>query len=510
MRKNALPRANSTPFSWLQALAMRDADSWVDLRRFLQAGADFARARAARLALALALASLASVMDASAESLNSALVRAYIGNPDLNQNRAGVRARDEETSKAAAGMRPKASISANAGPEFATIRIPAGRNNFGQRAYLADEYLGKPRGAQLNVSQTLFDGGRTENSVRQAESSVLAARAGLRQGEQAILQSAVSAYVNVLRDTAIVDLRKNNVAVLEEQLTLTKNRFEVGEVTRTDVAQSEASLAQARSDLFSAQAALKISIASYRQIVGIAPRRLEPATGVEKLLPRSLNQAIEIAIVESPAVVNALHQVDAAELAAKVAESALSPTLSVTAQAGPAWDSFLGATGTRQFSAQAMGQLSIPLYQGGSEYASIRQAKELLGQARLQADLQRENARASVVTSFAQLDTAKASIVSNQVAVRAAEIALQGVREEAKVGQRTTLDVLNAQLALLNTRVSLVISQRDRVVASYSALASIGRLGVRELGLKVEEYDPATHFEQVKDKWIGVATPGGG
>jgi outer membrane protein len=445
-----------------------------------------------------------------AETIAAALSRAYDANPDLNQSRAGVRARDEEAPKALAGMRPKASITANAGPEYGYIRIPAGRNtNTGQRQYYSDQYLGAPSGATLNVSQAIFDGGRTASAVRQAESSVLSARASLAQTEQAILQSAAANYMNVLRDTAILDLRKSNVAVLEQQLRLTKDRFSVGEVTRTDVAQAEASLAQARSDVFAAEGLLKISIASYRQVVGVEPKRLEPAMSVEKLLPKSLNEAISISLIENPAVVAAQHQTDVAALAVKVAESALSPTLSVNAQVGPSYDSFFGLPGSRQFTASASGQLNIPLYQGGSEYASIRQAKEQLGQARLSADLQRDSVRVSVVSGFAQLETAKASIISNQAAVKAAEVALEGVREEAKVGQRTTLDVLNAQLALLNARVNLVIAQRDRVVASYAALAAVGRLSAQTLKLDVAQYDPSVHFEQIKTQWIGVDTPDG-
>ena len=175
------------------------------------------------------------------------------GNPDLNQSRASVRARDEEAPKALAGMRPKASITANAGPEFAAIRIPAGRNALtAPRAYYEDEYLGKPRGATLNVSQTLFDGGRTVNSVRQAESSVLSARASMRQTEQSILQNAATSYMNVLRDTAILGLAQEQCLGADQQLRLTRDRFDVGEVTRTDVAQAEASLAQARSDVYAA------------------------------------------------------------------------------------------------------------------------------------------------------------------------------------------------------------------------------------------------------------------
>ncbi len=267
--------------------------------------------------------------------MNSALARAYDSNPDLNQSRASVRARDEDAPKALAGMRPKASISASAGSQFSSVRIPAGRSTTGQREYYSDEFVGTPRGATFNVSQTLFDGGRTANSARQAESSVLSARASLRQTEQTILQTAATSYMNVLRDTAILALRKSNVSVLAEQLRLTRDRFQVGEVTRTDVAQAEASLAQAHSDVFAAEGVLKISIAGYRQVVGVEPKRLEPAQGVEKMLPKSMNEAISMAIIENPAVVGAQHQVDLAALAVKVAESALTPTVSLNAQVGP-------------------------------------------------------------------------------------------------------------------------------------------------------------------------------
>jgi outer membrane protein len=475
--------------------------------------ADSGSKRRSRVALAL----LAGVCGASlpqqgaeAETLKSALSRAYYGNPDINQQRANVRARDEDAPKAAAGMRPRAGITASYGPQFSNLKIPAGRDSTtNQRAYLYDQFVGYPRGATLNLSQTIFDGGRTRNSIRQAESGVFAARGVMRLTEQATLQNGATAYMNVLRDTAVLSLRRNNIAVLEQQLRQTRDRFEVGEVTRTDVAQAEASLAQARTELYSAQAQLKNSVASYRQIIGNDPKNLQPAHTVEKLLPKSLNDAIAIALVEHPGVVAALHQVDAAESAVKVAEGALLPSLSVNAQLSQQYDSFLGWPGSRQFSAAATGSLNVPIYQGGQEYAAVRQAKEQLGQARFNADVQRDSVRASVVSSYGMLETAKASIRSGQAAVKAAEIALQGVREEAQVGQRTTLDVLNAQYALLNARVSLVISQRDRVVASYAALGAVGRLSASELNLDVTVYDPQAHFEQVKDMWIGLDTPGG-
>ncbi len=446
----------------------------------------------------------------SAETLLSALARAYAGNPDLNQSRAAVRVRDEDMPKALAGMRPKVNIQASAGPLYGNLRLPAGRNAMtGQRQFSQEEYTGYPRGAALNVSQSIFDAGRTTNSVRQAESNVFAARATMRLTEQATLQNGATAYMNVLRDTAVVNLRKNNIAVLEQQLKQTRDRFQVGEVTRTDVAQAEASVAQARSELYAGQAQLKNSVATYRQIIGLEPTHLEPGRSLEHLLPRSLQQAIEIALVEHPGVIAALHQADAVASAVKVAESALAPTLSVNAQVSQQWDSFLGVPGSRQFSAAAFAQLNVPLYQGGSEYASIRQAKEQLSQARLNADLQRDSVRASVVSSYGLLETARASIISSRAAVKAAETALTGVREEAKVGQRTTLDVLNAQQALLNARVSLVTSQRDRVVASYAVLGSIGRLSAQESRLDVALHDAGVHFEQVKTNWFGVDTPDG-
>ena len=227
---------------------------------------------------------------AVAETLNSALARAYSGNPEINQQRSGVRAQDEDTTNALAGMRPKAGLAASIGPEFSTIKIPSGRTATGQRAYFADEYLGKPRSATLSVSQTIFDGGRTQSAVRQAESGVFAARANLGASEQTILQNGVIAYMDVLRDTAILGLRKNNNAVLEEQLRHTRVRYQFGEVTAADVAQAEAALAHGRSDFYGAQAVLQMSGATYRQVVGVEPKRLEPAGTVEKLLPKSMEE----------------------------------------------------------------------------------------------------------------------------------------------------------------------------------------------------------------------------
>jgi outer membrane protein len=346
------------------------------------------------------------------------------------------------------------------------------------------------------------------NGVRQAESNIFGSRETMRNTEQNILQNGATAYMDVLRDTAILDLRKNNIIVLQEQLRQTRDRFTVGEVTRTDVAQAESSLATARSDYFTAQANLETSIANYRQVIGVEPTRLEPARTIESLLPHALGVAVQLALAEHPQVQAALHAVDAAALQVKLVEGELYPTLNLVGSVQNNYND-LGVPGLRFFTGSIVGQLTIPIYQGGEEYARARQAKETLGQARLQADLQRDLVRAAVVSAWGQLDSARAVVQSSTASVKSNEIALDSIRQEAEVGQRTTFDILFQQQLLLNARVALVTAQRDRVVASYAVMAAIGRLSAANLNLNVAEYDPTVHFDQVKDKWIGLRTPDG-
>ena len=459
------------------------------------------RNRAASLIALAAMALGAGAHGAAAETISGALARAYAGNPDINQQRASVRAIDENVPRAKSGYRPRITATADAGRQVTEFSPPTllGKNTSSSN----------PRGYGVSITQNLWNGNRTDNGVRQAESGVLGSRETMRQTVQTILQNGATAYMNVLRDTAILNLRKNNITVLEEQLRQTRNRFQVGEVTRTDVAQSEASLAQARSDYFAAQSNLQSSIAFYRQTIGVEPKRLEPAKPIEALLPRSLAAAVQSSLVEHPAIQAALHNVDAQALNVKVIEGELYPTVGVTGSVNKRFDPSGFQPGAQTLTASIVGQISVPIYEGGEVYARTRQAKEQLGQARLQADLQRDAVRALVYSTWGQLETARAQIISGQAAVTAAEIALNGVREEAKVGQRTTLDVLNAQQALLNTRVLLVTAQRDRVVASYAVMAATGRLSPENLRLKVATYEPRVHYEQVKDKWIGLRTPDG-
>ena len=471
--------------------------------------------------LFVGFAALVACGGAAAETLPGAQIKAYRANPSLNAQRAGTRAADENVPIANSGYLPHASASADVGYLHNEFFAPGSSVSSGAAAAggvggAAGGVVGAtrsnsdtaPRGVGLQVTQTLFDGFRTPNSIKQAESNVFGQRETLRNTEQSVLQSAAQSYMDVLRDTAVLELRNSNIKVLEEQLRQTQDRFKVGEVTRTDVAQGEAGLAGSRAEYYTAQANLQNSIASFRQVVGEQPTRLEPAKPVEKGLPQSLASAIGISQVEHPNVQAALHNVDAAELQVKIAEGVLYPTIGVTGSVQRR-DDYQATSGANLFNASVVGSITVPIYEGSAPYATVRQAKETLSQARLQADVVRDQVRAAVISAWGLLESSKIVVQSDQAQVNASGIALNGVREEARVGQRTTLDVLNAQQTLLNARVALVGAQRDRVVASYAVLSAIGRLSPGLLGLKVQTYDPKVHFDQVKDKWFGLRTPDG-
>jgi outer membrane protein len=434
---------------------------------------------------------------AGVTTLNAALAAAYQGNPQLNAERARVRATDEAVPQALSGYRPQVSATADVGAQHTETATTAG-TIAGTRA---------PRGFGVTATQTLFNGFRTANRTRAAEAQVFAAREALRVMEQQILLDAVTAYMNVLRDTAILDLQRRNVEVLEEQLRQTRDRFNVGEVTRTDVAQAESRLAAARSQALQAQANLSTSRAIYRRVIGIEPANLAPGQPVDRLSPPTLAAAVRRGEADNPALTASMYGVDVALLQVKIAEGALYPTLTLQGNVQQRYD--LSVTTQRSFSATAVAQLTIPIYQGGTEYSLIRQSKETLGQQRLTLEQQRDLVRASVVQAWGVLEASRAQIQAAQAQVAAAEIALNGVREEARVGQRTTLDVLNAQQELVNARVTLVTAQRDRVVSSYTLLSATGHLTPQVLRLPVQIYDPRIHYHQVRDAWIGVRTPDG-
>jgi len=457
-------------------------------------------------AAAVLLLALADPAPALADTIEAALVRAYQSNPQLNAQRAQVRSTDENVPQALSGYRPKVAVTASAGYQYTDVNSTFGGS---PTQIVRSEVHGTnpPRAAGLTVTQTLFNGNQTANKTRAAESQVSGAREGLRVLEQSVLLSASTIYMDELRDAAIVEVQKSNVRVLDQTLKQTRDRFNVGEVTRTDVAQSEAQLAAGKTQLLAAEATLTTTRANFRRIIGNEPVNLAPGSPVDRYLPATLPSAVELSLVENPNVTAAMYGIDVNFLQVKINEGALLPVVTVQASVQQAYEQSLQVY--RSFGASAIAQVSVPIYQGGAEYSLIRQSKETLAQQRLVLEQTRDQTRANTVTAWGQLVAGKAQVASAQAQVTASEIALNGVREEAKAGQRTTLDVLNAQQALVNARVALVTAQHDRVVASYGVLSAIGRLSPQVLSLATTVYDPSVHYHQVRDSWIGVRTPDG-
>jgi outer membrane protein len=471
--------------------------------RCTRIGSGFVGAAAVTAAL---LAWVWNPSGARADTLRGALAQAYQNNPTLNAQRAFVRATDESVPQALSGYRPTIRLTGNVGPTYQD-NLTKSTGTGGAPIYSSSSSLTMSQTYGATIEQNLLNGFGTASRTRAAEQTVSAARETLRLSEQTVLLAAATAYMNLIRDAAILSLQRSNVEVLQEQLRQTQDRFRIGEVTRTDVAQSESRLASGRSTMLTAESNYVTSKATYRQVIGVEPGTQAPASPVDRLSPANLQTGIQAARAGHPSVTTAMFNVDTATFQVKIAESSLYPTLNLVGQAQKAYGT--SAIQLETFNATVAGQLSIPVYDGGKEYSTIRAAKETLQQKRIDLDTARDQAQQTFVQSWGQLEAAKAQIVATQQQVTAAEIALNGVREEALVGQRTTLDVLNAQQELVNARVSLVTAQRDRVVASYTLLGAAGRLSAQVLQLPVQIYDPGVHYHQVRDTWVGVRTPDG-
>jgi outer membrane protein len=437
----------------------------------------------------------------AADTLLSALAQAYQVNPQLNSQRAIVRQTDEGVPQALSDYRPHVRANAGVGNQFTSqeIAVAPGLNQ-------KDRYWTAPRSIGITAEQKLFNGFQTANRTRAAESSVFAARETLRVIEQTVLLDAATVYMDVVRDVAILEVQRSNVRVLNETLRLTRGRFKLGEVTRTDVAQAEAQLAAGQSQLLRADSNLTTAKAAYRRVIGSKPGRLELGMPVDHLAPRTLAAAIDTGTAANPSVTAAMYGVDVAQLQVKISEGALYPTVTLLGNVQRGHEVGLIP---EQFSASVLIGVSVPLYQGGSEYSTIRQSKETLTQRRLELATTRDQARATVVQVWAELQAAKAQIQAAREQVRTSEVALKGVRMEARLGMRTTFDVLNAQQALVNAQYNLVTARHDRVVGSYNLLSAIGRLSPQTLGLPTSIYDPMVHYQQVRDDWGGVRTPDG-
>jgi outer membrane protein len=441
--------------------------------------------------IALLLSPIFAV-DANAESLRQALSATYKTNPRLDAERARLRASDEEVPRALSGYRPNITGTADTGfqrTETKPASATAGETH--------------PHGYGVNFVQPIFRGFRTINTVRQAEATVRAARENLRTIEQSVLLEAVTAYMDVVRDQSLVRLRENNVTVLSRELKATQDRFTVGEVTRTDVAQAEAQRATAVAALDLAKANLKISSGNYLRTVGAIPNNVVPPQVPEKLLPKSQTEVTSITNQESPLVIQAQYQEQAARHAVDTIWGELLPTLQLEGNYTRRYEPSRSTDESQTTS--LIGRLNVPIYAQGEVHARLRQSKHTHVSRLQEIERVRTEAIATATAAYAQLVAVRARLVSDKIGVDASQTALNGVREEEKVGQRTLLDVLNAEQALLNAQVALVTDQRDLVVQSYTVLQTVGRLNNEYLELDTVSYDPEAHYFEIRKNWFGIS-----
>jgi len=428
---------------------------------------------------------------ARGQTLQDALSSAYANNPTLQTSRAQLRVVDENVPQALSGWRPSVTLSGSAGYNQGTAR---------SRGLYADtdRQIGQ---ASATVTQPLYNGGRTAAGTRRAENQVLAQRARLLATEQQVLSDTVSAYVAVIRDQETLRLNVNNVQVLQRQLDATNERFRVGEITRTDVAQAESRLAGARATRANAEGTLQTSRATFARLVGMAPERL---VAPQPLTPavRSAREAAELASVNAPSVVATLFDEAAGREQIDVQFATLLPQVSLQAQTYRQDNT--QSPHTRATGEQITATLSVPLYQGGAEYAAVRQARQDAQRLRQVVDDQRRAAMQQATQAWETLAAARAQVDSVRSQIRAAEIALDGVQREAVVGSRTTLDVLNAEQELLNARVSLVQALANVVTNSYALAGAVGRLTAKDLALPVPLYDMEAYYRTVRGKWFGT------
>lgn len=452
---------------------------------------------AVALSAIAALAGFAAPL--AAQTLTEAFAYTYNTNPQLLAQRASLRASDEGVPQALANWRPTVTFNGSAGYNRAGFENPNPATGASTPTTFSSFVT---RSVSLNVNQPVYRGGRTEAQTRQAINTVQAARAQTLAVETTVFQAVATAYLDVVRDQTLVEVNRNNEAVLRKQLEATQERFRVGEVTRTDVAQAESSLAQATATRIASEGTLEVSRAEYVRAVGHPPGRLvfpreRPA------LPANRDEALNLAANSNPAVISAGFTELAARDNIDLIRGQLLPQISIVGSLARSVGPSVTLSGARQDVASVTAQLTMPLYEGGAIYSQTRQAEETVGQRRSQVDDARRQAVQQATQNWETLTSARAAIASFAAAVRAAQIALEGVQQEALVGSRTVLDVLISQQQLFTTQSQLVGAQHDAAVAEFNLAAAVGRLIAPELKLPVQLYDMDRHYRAVKDKLLG-------
>lgn len=434
-----------------------------------------------------------------AQTIEDAMAEAYRNNPQLLASRARVRSTDEQVPQALAGWRPTVDMTADAGGARYETNIPSTTSSARQDR--------EPKSAKIELSQPLFRGGRTQAATSEAENNVKAERARLVTVEQRVLLDAATAYLDLYREIAVLDLNRGNEQVLRRQLEATRDRFQVGEITRTDVFQAEARLARATAERIKAEGDLEISRASYVKAIGVTPPAELTLPPAPDRLPDEKDKAIRDAAVQNPAVIAAEFDQRAAKDRVAGVEGELLPTFRIVASAGKDWES--SNESSRISNVEAKLKFSMPLYEAGATYARVRGAKQAAAERQNLIDKERRDAVQTATRAWDTLLSARARVDSFDSQIRAATVALEGVEREAAVGSRTVLDVLNAEQELLDAKVNHVRAQRDELVAAFELKSAIGQLVAEQLALKVDLYDPAINYDESREKWLGTSVKGG-
>jgi len=447
-----------------------------------------------KIIYAFVLTSLVWSGGVRAETLEEAMVRAYRDNPSLQAMRAQQRVLDEQVSQAESGWRPRVNGVMAAGRLY--MHTPG-------NVMLPEDGEHTPKSVGLEVVQPIFRGFRTVNGVDAADKQALAGRAMLHAGEQQLLLNVGRAYWDVVRDKALVELYRHNRDVLALRAQETQKRFSVGEVTQTDVLQSQARLEGTKTGLTQAEGQLQGDAAAYLRYVGVPPKDLEEPMLVSDV-PDTLEDAVNQAIHKNPSVVAASYGEEAAKAGVDVNKGALLPEVSLVGTVGRTWDQSDFVPGTQDAS-QIMLRMTIPLYNGGAEYSQIRSSQQMAGQKRLELEDVRLAVRQFAINAWNGLLTARSATLSSEAQVVANKRALEGVKKEASVGTRTTLDVLNAEQELLAAQVNVVQARHDEAVATLQIRAATGTLTAEGLNLPVERYRAEDYYDEAKGKWIGFS-----
>jgi len=448
------------------------------------AATKMAGARTAALIAVLILLSMTA--PASAESLRDALAKAYATNPELLSERANLRAIDEGVPQALSNWRPTVTLSGDAASE----KIDSSGSSSTRH----------PKSIELSVTQPIYRGGRTVYETREAESEVLAGRARLHSREQGVLLSATRAYMNVVRDEAVLRFNRVNEQRVARQLQATQDRFRVGEITRTDVAQAEARLARAKADRIQAEGVLVNSREAYRRVIGVAPGKVSKPK-IKLVLPANADESRALGKDNNPDVVSARHSETAARHNVRKIRGELLPSVNLRGNLSTEHET--SGAGSNRRTAEVIVELTVPLYQQGSVYSQVREARQVLSRRSEELETAQRAAIEAAAIAWNSLQTARAVVQSFQAEVRANEIALDGVQREALVGSRTVLDVLDAEQELLDAKVNLVRSERDELVARFELKSAVGGLTALDLKLPVQIYDPEGNYRRVRNRWFG-------